>query len=440
MPRPVVITGLGPITAFGMGMDGLWDAMIEGRSAIGPITRFDASGFDCSVGAEMPADAYDVRKIVPKSYRKATKVMCRDIELAVGAAAAAVADAQLITKGTDPETPPTIDPTRFGCHIGAGLIAAEADELTSALITSRTDDGTVDLKHWGATGMQNLTPLWLLKYLPNMLACHVTIVHDCRGPSNTITCCEASGALSLGESMRVIERGSADACLTGGTEYKINLLALYRQQCAGRLAQTNGSGAEIVRPFDRRACGTVIGEGGALLIIEAEETARARGAPLHARLTSFAATQSYCEDTVGIAATDGGRGLADAITAALRQGGLDADAIHAIVPFGSSIPSVDQAEASAIKAIFGDRAARIPLVTTVPNVGNCNAGNGGVDLCVAARCLIEQKLPARLHTQGADGLDADACPAREARLDHVLVLSASQGGQNAAVVLSRIDA
>ena len=113
--------------------------------------------------------------------------------------------------------------------------------------------------------------------------------------------------------------------------------------------------------------------------------------------------------------------------------------IDAIVPFGSSIPSVDEAEALAIGSVFGDRASSIPLVTTVPNVGNCNAGNGAIGLCVAAKCLTEQMLPARLNSAGRDGLDAAACAARPAELTHVLVISTSQGGQNTAVILARTD-
>ena len=122
--RRTVITGLGPMTAFGVGIDPLWKAMCEGRSAIKRISRFDPSGFPCQIAAELPEALFDVKSVVPKSYRKATKVMARDIELAVGAAAAAVADARLITKAVDPEKTPTIPPSRFGCQIGAGLIAA----------------------------------------------------------------------------------------------------------------------------------------------------------------------------------------------------------------------------------------------------------------------------------------------------------------------------
>ncbi|MDY7108696.1 MAG: beta-ketoacyl synthase N-terminal-like domain-containing protein [Planctomycetota bacterium] len=438
MSRRVVITGLGPITAFGVGINPLWEAMCEGRSAIGPVRAFDPGGFSCRLAAELPDDAFSVKTVVPKSYRKATKVMCRDIELAIGAAHAAVVDAGLVTKGIDGETEPTIPPGRFGCHIGAGLIAADVDELAAALMTSRGGDGQFDLNHWGAQGMQNLTPLWLLKYLPNMLACHVTIVHDCRGPSNTITCCEASSALSLGESMRVIERGSAEACLSGGAEYKLNPMAYLRQHFAGRLAKTNGEAdATVARPFDPAATGTVLGEGGGILVLEAAESAEQRGAMPYAEVEAFAATQSHCPDTAGLDLPADGESIADAMRLALDQAKLTAADIDAIVPFGSSIPSVDAAEAAAIRAVFGERASAVPIITTVPNAGNCAAGNGAVGACIAARCLREQKLPARLNTTGADGLEANACPSRETALERILIVTTSQGGQNAAIVLKR---
>ncbi|UCD74385.1 MAG: hypothetical protein JSV91_11410 [Phycisphaerales bacterium] len=440
MSRSVVITGLGPITAFGAGIEPLFDALLEGRSAVRRIERFDPTGFPCQIAAELPDDRFSVRKVVPKSYRKATKVMCRDIELAVGAAAAAVEDAQLVTKAADPDAEPTVPGHRFGCHIGAGLIAADVDELAAALMTSRNGEGQFDIGHWGSAGMENLTPLWLLKYLPNMLACHVTIIHDCRGPSNTITCCEASSGLSLGESMRVIERGSADACLTGGAEFKLNPMAFARQIFAQRLAEATGEGVDpttVARPFDPQARGTVLGEGGGILVLEAQDIAQARGAEPYALVAGFASTQSFCPDTVGLQLPEDGDGLAEAIEGALREADMGIGDIDAIVPFGSSIPNVDQGEAAAVRRVFGDRASSIPLITTVPNVGNCNAGNGAVGLCVAAKCLREQKLPARINTSGANGLDANSCGARDAKLETILVCSSSQGGQNAAVVLKR---
>jgi 3-oxoacyl-[acyl-carrier-protein] synthase II len=439
MTRRVVITGLGPITAFGVGIDPLWSGMVEGRSAIRRISRFNPCGFPCKVAAELPDEAFDVKSVVPKSYRKATKVMCRDIELAMGAAAAAISDARLVTKAVDADASPTIPPDRFGCHIGAGLISADLNELTSALIVSRDPGGAVDLKSWGSAGMQNLSPLWLLKFLPNMLACHVTIVHDCRGPSNTITCCEASSALSVGESWRVIQRGAADACLSGGAEFKVNPMAYIRQHFAGRLATTRDDEdpSRIVAPFDPDARGTVNGEGGGIVVLEALECAQRRDATIYAEVAGFAATQSFCPDTLGLKPDPAGEDLAVAMETAMNKAGAAAGDVDAIVPFGSGIPHMDRAEAAAIKAVFGGRAAEIPLITTIPNAGNCNAGNGAVALCVAVKAMHEQTLPARLNTVSADGLDASAAPSRAAKLKTVLVVTTSQGGQNTAILLRK---
>lgn len=436
--RETVITGLGPVTGYGVGLEPLWSAMLDGRSAIKPITRFDASGLPTGAGAETP-DSFNVREVVPKSYRKATKVMARDIELAVGAALNAVEHAQLRTKGTHPDEEPTIPATRFGCHIGAGLIAADVEELTAALVSSKKEDGSFDLHAWGESGMQNLTPLWLLKYLPNMLSCHVTIIHDCQGPSNTITCAEASGLLSLGESRRAIERGVADACLSGGAESKLNPMGVLRQIFAKRLAPTpeGTDPATIIRPYGADATGTLMGEGGGLVIIESRESAEARGATMYASVAGYGASQSHCPDVIGLTLEEDGQGILDAIENALDNAGLKPEQIDAIVPAGLGIAAIDASEAAAITRCFGPRAASIPLVTTVPFVGNTGAGAGAINVIVAAKMLEAQQLPARLNTHGVKGLDANAASARKAELRHVLVLTTSLGGQNAAVILAK---
>ena len=438
-PRRTVITGTGTVTPFGLGTGALWTALCEGRSGIGPSRTFDFGGFPTPYVAQVPDELFDVKSVVPKSYRKATKVMARDIELAVGAAMEAINEARLQTKAHESGSV-TIPPARFGCHIGAGLIAAEENELTAALATARGADGRFDFGAWGGEGMKNLTPLWMLKYLPNMLACHVTIIHDCQGPSNTITCAEASSLLSIGESMRVIGRGDADACISGGAESKTNLMGLMRQHYAKRLAATapGEDPAGVVRPFAPDAKGCVPGEAGGLLVIEALETARARGAEPLAELAGFGASQSFCPDTLGVDPEPEGQGISDAIEAALADAGIGADAVDAIIPFGTGVPALDAAERAAILRVMGARAAKVPLVTLAPAIGNCGAGNGAVAAAVAARCIRERRLPARINARGAVGLDADACPASDAKVDTVLVFTPSLGGQNAAAVIRRL--
>lgn len=437
MRRQVVVTGLGTLTAAGTGVESLWDAACAGESKLARIEAFDPAGLDVRIAGEVRD--FKVNKVVPKHYRKATKVMARDIELAVGAADCAVRDAQLTTPGVDPDGERTYGGDRSGAHIGAGLIAADLDELTDALKESRAIDGHFDIHHWGREGMGHLTPLWLLKYLPNMLACHVTIIHDAQGPSNTITCGEASGGLSVAESMRVIERGKADVCYCGGAESKINPMAFYRQILTGRLTTAgNDAPAAAVRPFDAAAGGTVIGEGGGILVIEGADTAARRGAKVYAKLAGTGTSMSHHPAGHGLAPDPNGRGIALAIERALADAALRPGDIAAIVPFGSGIPDYDRAETAALHAVFGEAVKTIPLWSAKPYIGNCGAGVGGIELAIAAKMLEKQTIPAVINCDDpiAD-LCAKAAPARAADVNHVLVCSSSLGAQNVAVVLSK---
>src|SRR6185295_18738369 len=144
----------------------------------------------------------------------------------------------------------------------------------------------------GREGMNQLTPLWLLKYLPNMLACHVTIIHALKGPSNTITCADASSHLAIGEAFRTIQRGNADLAICGGAESKVVPMGLMRQCVLKRVTEThNDSPADAVRPFDADATGTAIGEGGGLFILEEYEHAKKRNAKIYAEVVGFGASQ-----------------------------------------------------------------------------------------------------------------------------------------------------
>ena len=471
MRRRVAITGIGAVSSLGVGASALWEGLVAGRSGLGPITRFDPGGFPSRLGGEI--SDFSARDHVPKSYRKAVKVMARDIEIAVAAAAEAVRDAGLVTRieggaagGEESEVQATYPGARFGCQIGAGLIAADTDELTGALATSLDGQGKFSWQRWGSEAgaepgadgaMGNLQPLWLLKYLPNMLACHVTILHGAEGPSNTITCGEASGLLSAGEATRVIERGDADLCFAGGAESKLNLMGMVRVQVAGRLAATGESqdALSFYRPFDEQASGGLLGEGGAVVIVEAIEQAQARGARVYAELAGFGAGQSTPPlPGLGLAELDldGPRGPKDisgdavvndglvvAIEAALADASMGADQIDAIVPAGVGSLGLDRAEAGALRAVFGERLARVPLVTIRPNIGECMAGAGALQLAVGSQMIAHQRLPARLHAGTPQaGLLAGRSDSCDAVLGAVLVCSTSLGGQNAAVVLRKM--
>lgn len=450
MRRRVVITGVGAVTPFGLGLYPLWEGLVAGRSALGPIRRMDASGFASRLGGEIPE--FSAKDHVPKSYRKAVKVMARDTEIAVVAAKAAVEDAKLVTRGTgEGEVTPTYPADRFGCQIGSGLIAAETHELTLALATAAgtgpADHGGFDLKAWGGRegvgGMNNLQPLWMLKYLPNMLACHVTILHGAEGPSNTLTCAEASGLLSIGEGSRVIERGAADACYCGGAEAKLMLMGLCRLTFAERLAPTGDEtdGSKVVRPFDPAAPGALLGEGGGILVLEALETATQRGAPVYAEVAGFGAAHSGPPLFAPLPAPGAdacNEGLAYAVEAALADAGVRPEEIDAIVPQGLGVTAVDAGELGALRRVFGAHLEKTPLVTLTPAIGDLFAGHGAVQAAVGAMCVRTQRLPARLHAgTPAPGAQCGAAPARDATLRHVLVCTGSMGGQNAALVLRR---
>jgi len=446
MSRRVVITGLGPVSGLGLGMEPTWDAAVAGRSALGPIQAFDASGFDSRIAGEVTG--FKVRDYVPKSYRKATKVMARDIELAVAAADLAARDAKLATHGTSPDGEPDYPPDRCGAHIGAGLIAVDLDELTAALAEAKAagNGEGFSLHKWGREGMNQLTPLWLLKYLPNMLACHVTIIHGAHGPSNTITCGEASSGLSIGESLRVIQRGGADLCFCGGTESKLNLMAFLRQQFTERLTTARqDTPGEAVRPFDEAASGTAVGEGGGIVTLESYDSFQQRRehateARAYAELAGFGASQSVNRAAQNLKPEADGRGIAVAIRAALREAGVSADEVELVMPFGSGVPAWDQAEAAAMRAVFGDRLGDLPVVSTKPLAGNTGAGAGSLDVSVAAKAIATQTVPAVVNRDAPlDGLGG-ATNASEARpINHALVFSAGFGGQNTALLLRRVS-
>jgi 3-oxoacyl-[acyl-carrier-protein] synthase II len=439
--RRVVVTGIGLVTPVGIGADPVFAALIDGRCGVGAIEAFDPSGFDSRIGGEI--EPFKVRDYVPKSYRKSTKVMSRDIEIAVTAAYEAVTDAGLRTKCLiergDAEDPPNVDPTRFGANIGAGLICADLTELAGALSTATGDDGRLSLLKWGAEGMTNLTPLWLLKFLPNMLACHVTIVHDTQGASNTITCGEASSHLAIGEAYGTIQRGAADLCICGGAESKINPMGILRQSLLKRLCTDgNDSPTTACRPFDTERSGAVVGEGGGLLILEEYEHARARGAPMYAEIVGFGAS---CNIHSWSEPHPEGEGITLAIERALNAADSKPDAVDLVGAFGPGTVEHDLSEAKGIRKALGSRGAEAPVLATCGAMGNNGAGTGAINLAIAILSMRNGSIPPSQNTDEIDpdcGLNVVRGKPVDARVNlGVSVGYALGGGQNAAIVFKR---
>jgi 3-oxoacyl-[acyl-carrier-protein] synthase II len=440
--RRVVITGLGPVTPIGVGAAEFWNALLEGRSGIRRLRAFDPARFDSQIGGEI--DGVSVADSVPKSYRKASKIMARDIVLAVIAAHRAVLDAGLKTRCLiergEASGEPNLDSTRFGANIGAGLICADLPELAEALHAS-VEGGRFSLARWGAEGMNNLTPLWLLKFLPNMLACHVTIVHDCQGPSNTITCGEASSHLAIGEAFRTIARGVAEVCICGGAESKINPMALLRQSLGRRLSQRNDQPEKACRPFGAERDGTVVSEGGGLVILEELEHARRRGARIYAEVVGFGASSDAGPPRQPSLPHPQGRGLALAARKALRDAGLGPEQVDLVAAQACGLREHDAAEAAAIRAVLGPRVEQTAVLSIKGGLGNNGAGSGAIDFIAAVLSLYNATIPPAVNSDPPDpacGLKLTTRGPVDARIEHVLSLAyALSGGQNAALVIRR---
>ena len=444
--RRVVITGVGAVSPHGITSGELWKGLTDMRSAIAPLSAFDPVAFPSQIAGQVPA--FKTMDYVPKSYRKATKIMARDIELAVLAADGAVRDAHLATRGVmetfggkkPDDTWFEVDARRIGCNIGAGLICADLNELAAAMAPAKAEDGSLSLKKWGKSddptkpsGMDLLTPLWLLKYLPNMLACHVSIIHDAQGPSNTITCQQASAGLALAEACRTIQRGQADIALVGGCESMVHPMGLMRWTLLKRLTTAgNHQPATACRPMDQAACGTVIAEGGSVLIIEELQHALSRGGKIYAEVAGVGASSS----ARGIAGPDpAGEAMAVAMSKSLKDADTSPADVQMVIPSGYAIVGHDRAEASAIHHVFGT--LRPEVMPIRGGIGDAGAGSQALDLAAAAMALQHQMVPGAVNCTAPIAELNVPQQTHAAHLQHVLVTTGSIAGQNAAVVLRR---
>lgn len=436
MDRRVVITGVGAITPLGLNSKQMWDGLLEGRCGLGPIRAFDASAFDCKIAGEVPD--YNIRDHVPKSHRKATKLMSRDIELAVIASNEAVQNSGFITKANDGQTP-TLNPTRTAINYGAELIACDLTEMAQSVKLCVTD-GKFDIHKWGTVGMPTLTPLWLLKYLPNMLPCHVAIIHDIQGPSNTITCGDAAGYLAFSEAADVIQRGHADAALAGGGGTKINPIGMVRQYLMKRTnCSSNQNPAEACRPFDIKAAGTIFCEAAGSIILEDLQTAKARGAKPLAEAAGWGSSHSLNTDYFHL--EPDGKSIQIAIEMALAQAGIKPEQLDLVIPCGSGIAADDAAEAAGIQNALGAAAATIPVWPIKSMLGHAGAAAGAIDLVAATMAIQQGKCGKAVNFQSP----MTGCKLNilrqplEKKFKYVLCCGYSFGGQCAAVLLKAIE-
>lgn len=419
--RRVVITGIGVINPIGLSAASFFDALLQGRSGIRAIEFFDASALPSRIAGEVRD--FDAKNYIEKKDRKSLRVMARAIQLAVCAAQLAMDDS-----GVNKEK---LDPLRFGVEFGAGLLPTELEDLGHACHASvNGQPGIVDLGLWGSQGLPCIPPLWMLKYLPNMLACHVSILHNAQGPNNTITEGEVAGLLALGESYRIIKRNQADFFLVGAADGRINPLSMVRQCLFGHLSRRNDEPEKAVRPFDRKRDGWVLSEGASVLVLEEMDHAVARGARIYAEIVGFG----------GALDRDGsGHGLARAIRVALKNAGIGPEQVDHVNAHGLSTVKADAWEARAIHEVFGALPEPVPVVAPKSNFGNLGAGGGVTELAASLLAFERGHVPGTLNYEEPD----PACPvhvlrsAQPLKKDHVVKLAFTDMGQCAAVVCKK---
>jgi 3-oxoacyl-[acyl-carrier-protein] synthase II len=425
--RRVVVTGLGVVAPNGIGKEAFWEASANGRSGVGLIRTFDASAHPVRVAAEVPD--YDVTDYVSGPHRKSLKIMGRAARFGVTAAAQSVRDSGLDLTREDPE--------RIGVVMGTGLVPIDLPELAPVLMEA-CQEGRLHADRLGRQGNQALFPLWLLKYLPNMTAAHISMLHGAQGPNNTITTACAAGTQAVGEGFRLIARDDADLVLAGGADSRIDPLLLLAYSALGALSPANRAAPqEVSRPFDAQRDGFVLGEGAGVLLLEELEHARKRGAVIYAEMLGLGSSF----DAYGVTKPDPeARGAARAIRWALREAGVDASDVDYINAHGTSTRLNDLMETQAVKQVFNGTAQRLPLSSIKSMVGHLIGAAGAVEAVALALTLHTGVLPPTINQTHPDpDCDLDYVPncAREVPVHTGVSTSFGFGGQNAALVMQK---
>lgn len=392
-PRSVVITGIGVMSPLGHDCDTYWNNLAEGVtgvSAPGERLRGAHAYADRMVVGEIKDfDEKQARNFLPKNQRKNIKVMCRDILMGTSAAMLAVENSGLELE--------SIDHDRIGVEFGANLMFTEPQTLASPAGSSTNAEGNFDMARWGAEGIPKMEPLWLLKYLPNMPACHIAIFVDSHGPSNSITQDEASGNLALMEAFRVLQRGTVDVMIAGATGARLHDLKTIHAALWGELGFNAQDPSASCRPFDRDRNGQVVAEGAACFILEEEGHARARGAKIYGRFLGGGSSCVTRDQKPNLR-----EAAANSMRKALQSSSLDLSDVGHINAHGIGSVASDLAEAQAIHDVFGTQGADIPVTSTKGHLGNSGAAVATLDLAASLLGLQHGQIPPTLHCDHPD--------------------------------------
>jgi 3-oxoacyl-[acyl-carrier-protein] synthase II len=407
----VAVTGLGAVTPLGIGVDATWRAALEGRSGVGPIRAFDPSDYPVRFAAEVTGEL-DLGDLPAKEARRLDRV----IAMALVAAREALAQSGLEIGDANRE--------RVGVAIGSGI------------------GGLATLQHGVRTlfesGPRRMPPFTIPMSICNMASGYVAIRHGLQGPNLCHVSACATGAHSIGEAARAIERGDADAVLAGGSEAPIVEVGVAGFASMRALSTRNEEPQRASRPFDLERDGFVIGEGAGVLVLEALELAQARGARVLCELLGYAASA----DAAHVAQpTENAEGAQRCMRGALADAGLAPEAVDYLNPHATSTPQGDVAEARAIRAVFGKHVERLPVSATKSMTGHLLGAAGAVEALFCARALETGWIPPTINLDAPDPeclLDHVAHKPRQRELRVALSNSFGFGGTNAALILGRL--
>ena len=406
--RRVVVTGLGAVSPVGNDVASSWEALLAGRSGIGPITRFDASGLGCRIAGEVKN--FDLAAYMsPKEARR----MDTFIHYGIAASVQAIKDSGIEVTDANRE--------RIGCVIGSGIGGLPMIEDNHSELLSR--------------GPRRVSPFLIPGSIINMIAGNLSIQYGLKGPNLAIVTACTTGLHSIGEAGRLIEYGDADVMIAGGSESTICPLGIGGFDTMRALSTRNDDPTTASRPWDKDRDGFVMGEGAGIMVLEDYEHATKRGARIYCELVGF----GMSADAYHMTAPDMD-GARRCMVAALRSAGVNPDQVNYLNAHGTSTPLGDVNETNAIKAAFGDAARRIVVNSTKSMTGHLLGGAGGVESVVTALAVHHQVSPPTINIFNQDpDCDLDYCAntAREMRIDVALKNSFGFGGTNGTLVFKR---
>ena len=409
--RRVVITGLGMISPLGNAVKTTWNALKEAQSGINILEQFDTSAFSTRFGGS-------IKNFDSEPYMPAKDAKRMDVFILYGVAAGAQA---MQDAGLDGEN--SFDPARFGAAIGSGIGGITAIEINSELIR--------------VSGPRKVSPFFVPGSIINMLGGTLSIRYNLQGPNIAVTTACTTGTHNIGLAAQMISAGQADLMLAGGAEMATSPVGLGGFCAARALSTRNDNPQAASRPFDKDRDGFVLSDGAGIMVLEEYEHARKRGARIYAELSGFGMSADAFHMT---SPSENGRGAATCMRNALLSAGMNPEDIQYINAHGTSTLAGDIAETQAIKSVFGQYAASLPVSSTKSMLGHLLGAAGAVEAIVCVMSLHDQVITPTINLDNPDPqCDLDYVPgiSRNVRLNAVLSNSFGFGGTNGSLIFKR---